>query len=198
MRGKDSLADVANWAGKSFHREKVTEELYRKIMRMRDDNATDEQRVLKALQFVQDDIRYLGIENGINSHQPTDPSVVFARGYGDCKDKALLLCTILKFFERTEASPVLVSSRFQGGARTFIATPLIFDHAIVRIVLNGRTNYVDVTRSFQRGPLDRRFVDNFGAGVLVDENSPGLIPIPPTRRETDATPASSILNTSVT
>jgi len=172
--------DVANWAGKSFHREKVTEELYRKIMRMRDDNATDEQRVLKALQFVQDDIRYLGIENGINSHQPTDPSVVFARGYGDCKDKALLLCTILKFFERTEASPVLVSSRFQGGARTFIATPLIFDHAIVRIVLNGRTNYVDVTRSFQRGPLDRRFVDNFGAGVLVDENSPGLIPIPPT------------------
>jgi len=173
-----SWADVANWAIKSFHPERVTEVLYQKIMRIRDENATDEQRVLKALEFVQDDIRYLGIENGVNSHQPTDPSVVFARRYGDCKDKALLFCTILRFFESVDASPVLVSSRFRWKAQSFVATPLIFDHAIVRIILNGKTNFVDVTRSFQRGPLGQRFVDDFGAGVLLDETAPGLITIP--------------------
>src|SRR5439155_3389040 len=135
---------------------------YKKIMKIREENATDEERVVKALQFVQDDIRYLGIENGINSHQPTDPSVVFARGYGDCKDKALLFCTMLRFFDGVDAFPVLVSTRFRGAAKTFIATPLIFDHAIVRVIVNGNTNFVDVTRSFQRGPLDRRFVEFFG------------------------------------
>src|SRR6185503_4041090 len=96
-------ADVASWAEKSFRPETVSEELHQKIKRLRDDNATDEQRVLKALQFIQDEIRYLGIENGINSHQPTDPSVVFARGYGDCKDKALLFCTMLRFFDGVDA-----------------------------------------------------------------------------------------------
>jgi hypothetical protein len=175
----NTWADVANWAEKSFRAENVTEGLHQKIMRIRDGYATDEQRVVKALEFVQDEIRYLGIENGINSHQPTDPSVVFARGYGDCKDKALLFCTVLRFFDRVDATPVLVSSGFKAGVQNFIATPLIFDHAIVRVILNGKTNYLDVTRSFQRGPLDRRFTDYFGAGVLLDENAPGLINFPP-------------------
>jgi len=171
--------DVASWAEKSFHPEQVSQELYQKIVQLRDENATSDQRVLKALQFVQDDIRYLGIENGINSHRPTDPSIVFARRYGDCKDKALLFCTILRFFDGVDAAPVLVSSHFRGGVKTFIATPLVFDHAIVRVILDGKTNFVDVTRSFQRGPLNRHFVDDFGAGLLLDENSPGLITIPP-------------------
>lgn len=173
-------ADVANWAVKSFQPERVTEELYQKIIRIRDENATDEQRILKALEFVQDDIRYLGIENGINSHQPTDPSVVFSRRYGDCKDKALLFCTILRFFEGVDASPVLVSTRFKRLTQSFMATPLIFDHAIVRVSFQGKTNYLDVTRSHQRGRLDRRFVDFYGAGLLLDERSPGLVQIPPT------------------
>jgi hypothetical protein len=172
-----SWTDVADWAEKSFRAESVSEGLHQKIMQIQA-QATDEQRVVKALEFVQDEIRYLGIENGINSHQPTDPSVVFARGYGDCKDKALLFCTILRFFDRVDAIPVLVSSGFKGGVQNFIATPLVFDHAIVRVILNGKTNYLDVTRSFQRGPLDRRFTDYFGAGVLLDENGPGLINIP--------------------
>ncbi len=172
--------EVAKWAEKSFHPERVSESLYQKIIKIRDESQTNDERVLNALQFVQDDIRYLGIENGINSHQPTDPSVVFARGYGDCKDKALLFCTMLRFFEGVDASPVLVSTRFLQSAKHFMATPLLFDHAIVRVIVGGKTNFVDVTRSFQRGPLERRFIDYFGAGVLVDSNAPGLIDIPAT------------------
>jgi hypothetical protein len=166
--------DVANWAGKSFEPTNVSEELYQKAMAWRDEKITDEQRVVKALQFVQDDIRYLGIENGVNSHQPTDPSVVFARGYGDCKDKALLFCTILRFFD-VDAVPVLVSTSFRQGIKGFIPTPLPFDHVIVQVVLDGKTHYVDTTRSFQRGLLDRRFVELYGEGLPLEENSPGLI-----------------------
>jgi hypothetical protein len=172
-------ADVAIWAGKSFHAETVSEELYQKAMTWRNEKITDEQRVVKALQFVQDDIRYLGIENGVNSHQPTDPSVVFARGYGDCKDKALLFCTILRFFN-VDAVPVLVSTSFRAGAKGFIPTPLPFDHVIVQVVLNGKTNFVDTTRSFQRGLLDRRFTEIYGEGLPLDENSSGLIDVSPT------------------
>ena len=178
--------EVADWAGKHFRVETVSKELQQKITSLRDENTTDEQRIVKALQFVQDDIRYLGIENGIHSHEPTDPSIVFARGYGDCKDKSFLLCTILRSLG-VDASPVLVSTYLRGRVKGLIPTPLVFDHAIVQVVLDGRTNYVDVTRSFQRGPLATRFIDDFGMGLLLGENSPGLIAIPPTRAGTPKT-----------
>ncbi len=147
--------EVANWAENSYRLPKVSDELHQKILAIREENTTDEQRIVKALQFVQDGIRYLGIESGINSHQPTDPSIVFVRGYGDCKDKVLLVCTILRLLD-VRASPVLVSNRFRGRVKDFIPTPMAFDHAIAQVVSKGRTNYVDVTRSLQRGPLDRR------------------------------------------
>ncbi len=170
-------ADVTKWAVKSFQPpETVSEELYQKAMAWRNEKITDEQRVVKALQFVQDDIRYLGIENGVNSHQPTDPSVVFARGYGDCKDKALLFCTILRFLD-VDASPVLVSTDFRQGIKLFIPTPLPFDHVIVQVVLGGKTNYVDTTRTFQRGLLGRRFTDLYGEGLPLDDSSSGLIAV---------------------
>jgi transglutaminase-like putative cysteine protease len=172
-------ADVADWAGKPFRAETPSKELQQKITSFRDENATDEQRIVKALQFVQDDIRYLGIENGINSHEPTDPSIVFARGYGDCKDKALLLCTILRSLG-VDASPVLVSTQLRERLKGLIPTPLVFDHAIVQVIFDGRTNYVDVTRSFQRGPLAARYIENYGMGLLLGEGSSGLIAITPT------------------
>src|SRR5215213_466222 len=40
-----------------------------------------EDRILTALRFVQDEVRYLGIESGVGSHQPTDPSEVLRRRF---------------------------------------------------------------------------------------------------------------------
>jgi hypothetical protein len=176
----ETWKDVAGWAAKSFRSQAPSIELRQRIAAFKDGDATDEQRVVRALQFVQDDIRYLGIENGVNSHVPTDPSVVFARGYGDCKDKALLLCTILNSLG-VEARPVLVSTWLRDRVKGMIASPLAFDHVIVQVICNGGTNYVDVTRSYQRGLLDQRYVDNYGTGLLVSEDSPGLVTIPPTK-----------------
>lgn len=172
--------DVAEWAMKSYRTEVVSGQLQQKIATFKEGEATEEQQVVRALQFVQDDIRYLGIENGVNSHVPTDPSVVFARGYGDCKDKALLLCTILRSMG-IEATPVLVSTGLRERVKGLIATPWAFDHAIVQVVCGGRTNYVDVTRSYQRGPLARRYIESYGTGLLLSEDSPGLVSIPPTQ-----------------
>ena len=47
-------------------------------------------------QFVQRDVRYVAIELGIGGWQPHPASDVFAHHYGDCKDKATLLSSMLK------------------------------------------------------------------------------------------------------
>jgi transglutaminase-like putative cysteine protease len=46
-------------------------------------------------QFVQNDIRYVAIELGIGGWQPHAASEVFVHRYGDCKDKATLLSSML-------------------------------------------------------------------------------------------------------
>src|SRR4051812_7313921 len=45
----------------------------------------------KAIRFVQDEVRYLGLEIGRYTHKPHAPADVYHQLYGDCKDKALLL-----------------------------------------------------------------------------------------------------------
>ena len=52
---------------------------------------------MKALaRFVQHDIRYVAIELGIGGFQPHPAAEVFAHHYGDCKDKATLLSSMLR------------------------------------------------------------------------------------------------------
>ena len=71
-----------------------------------------EERVLAALRFVQDEVRYLGIESGVSGYKPAAPSTVFDRRFGDCKDKSFLLVTILRALG-IEAWPTLVNTRLR-------------------------------------------------------------------------------------
>ncbi len=56
---------------------------------------TTEEKILAALQFVQDKIRYLGMEMGIHAFAPHPRRRFSQRRYGDCKDKSLLLQYLL-------------------------------------------------------------------------------------------------------
>src|SRR5262249_51409039 len=42
---------------------------------------TDEARLLAAIRFVQDDIRYTGLESGLSGHKPFAPATVLARRF---------------------------------------------------------------------------------------------------------------------
>ncbi len=110
--------------------------------------------VSKALEFVQNEIRYLSIALGENSHRPFAPDQVLVRRYGDCKDKSLLLVSMLRQLG-IEAAPVLVSTYYRKGLDKMLPSPLVFDHAIVRVVVQGKTYFLDPTRLGQYGDLDR-------------------------------------------
>ena len=54
---------------------------------------------------MQDEVRYLGLENGISAYKPSSPNKVYNQRFGDCKDKSLLLVTMLNQMN-IEAYPV--------------------------------------------------------------------------------------------
>ncbi|MET3131559.1 transglutaminase-like putative cysteine protease/lipoprotein NlpI [Oxalobacteraceae bacterium GrIS 1.11] len=157
--------EVAQWAAALFKVDSPSPGVKEAIAGMKG-AADSDKTVQQALEYVQNNIRYLSVSLGENSHRPFPPDLVLARRYGDCKDKTLLLVTMLRQLG-IEAAPVLVSTFLHKGLERFLPTPLVFDHAIVRAVANGKVYFLDPTRSAQYGPLANMGQAHGDAEVLV-------------------------------
>jgi hypothetical protein len=135
------------------------------------------QRALFALRFVQDEIRYLGFEDGLGSHKPTDPEVVFQRRFGDCKDKTLLLQALIQLMG-IPSKPVLVHSKIGRRLPEFLPTPHVFNHVILRIDIENKSYFVDPTLTPQGGCLQDNFLPDFHWGLPIADEGITLIPLP--------------------
>lgn len=178
------LSEFPRWAdvnqmtlGLFTSTEPLSPELTQKINELRRLPAL-ENRALAALRFVQDEVRYLGIENGVSGYRPASPSTVFARRYGDCKDKTLLLVTMLRALG-IEAWPTLVNTRIRQEVNALHPSLTIFDHVITQAVLGGQSYWLDATAHYERGPLAVRSWPNYGYGLVVRPGTTVLTAIPP-------------------
>jgi transglutaminase-like putative cysteine protease/mannose/fructose/N-acetylgalactosamine-specific phosphotransferase system component IIC len=174
----NNWSDVAMWAsGLYVNTNLESPELKEEIANLRQTGASMEQTVQATLDFVQNDIRYLGIEFGPNSYHPTDPVTVLQRRFGDCKDKAFLLCTLLRGLGY-EATPVLVATGFRHTLPDLLPAPHDFDHVIVRFYAYGKTWWLDPTRQYQHGPAAERYLPDYGYGLQIQPWETELTPIP--------------------
>jgi transglutaminase-like putative cysteine protease len=94
---------------------------------------TDERAKIRAVyDLVVRKTRYVGLEFGIHGYQPYRTTQVFARKFGDCKDKASLLVVMLREIG-VDASLVLARTRRGGDLDPEPASLAPFDHAIVYV-----------------------------------------------------------------
>ncbi len=133
--------------------------------------------LLEAIRFVQDEIRYLGFENGIQSHKPMSPVKVIDLRYGDCKAKSFLLSELLGI-RGIEASPVLVHSFNGHSIENDLPTPNAFNHCVVRYKQNGQYHYVDPTMSNQGGDLAHNYFPNYQKGLVLAAGEKSLVDLP--------------------
>jgi hypothetical protein len=132
--------------------------------------------LLAALDFVQNQIRYLSMHEGEESWRPHCPNEVLARRYGDCKDKTALFLAILEHLQ-IEGYPVLVNSTLHQAIEGFIPCSC-FDHVIAALVFNGEVFFIDPTRSLQVGGLKQRALSPYRVGLPLKEGCAGLVAIP--------------------
>ncbi len=105
-------------------------------------------------EFMQKDIRYVAIELGIGGWQPHPAADTFARRYGDCKDKATLLASMLQEIN-IDSYHVVINMR-RGGVTP--ATPPhvgSFNHAILAIHLPDGVNDASLVATIQDPKLGR-------------------------------------------
>ena len=139
------------------------------------DNMAD--RALLALRFVQDEIRYLGIEDGMGAYQPRDPEITFQRRFGDCKDKTFLLHAFLQLMD-ISSTPVLVDSYKGNILPEMLPSPYLFNHIVLQVQINTDIYYVDPTISLQGGSLQTAAFPNYGWGLLVSNKTKHLTALP--------------------
>ncbi|HZT59715.1 MAG TPA: DUF3857 domain-containing transglutaminase family protein [Pyrinomonadaceae bacterium] len=185
----ETWADVARWAAPLYEVKTLSPALKSQIEEWRK-LPTPEARLLAARRFVQDEIRYLGIELGPYSHTPTQPSKVFERRFGDCKDKSLLLATILNALG-IKAHTALVNTDARHALDDWQPSPYDFDHVIVEAELDGKTYWIDATISYQRGTLATYYAPDYERALVMRPDADALTVIPHTP---SPTPTTSVLD----
>lgn len=138
---------------------------------------TGKEKIKKALSFVQGEIRYLGVELGVNSHKPRQPDDVVTKRFGDCKDKTLLLIAMLEPFG-IKAYPALVSTYGGRNLPDELPSPSVFNHVITRVELDGQVYWLDPTRSLQFGELERLGYYSYDNALIVGHPTLTLAKMP--------------------
>ena len=171
--------EVARWGAELYE---VEEPLHPELMALAAETRASASAPLEQLRLllrgVQTDVRYLGVELGEGAYRPTPPNEVWARRYGDCKDKALLLVSLLAQLE-IHAEPALVSSRNRRMVANLLPTPDCFDHVIVRVELDGDDVWVDPTMSLERGPINEHNLTPYGWALPLTGDSTELVAVVP-------------------
>jgi tetratricopeptide (TPR) repeat protein/transglutaminase-like putative cysteine protease len=146
--------------------------------------AKDERAKVRAIyDYVVQKTRYVALEFGIHGFKPYSCAQIFARGFGDCKDKATLIVTMLKELG-IPATIVIVRTGLRGDFEDAPASLAPFDHAIAYVpsldlYLDGTAEYTGSTElpSMDRGSLALQI--NEGHAKLVHLPDP-----PPTASTT--------------
>ncbi len=154
----------------------VAPDLSTTINTIKTQNANPIDRLEKVLKLIQNHIRYTGLEIGFNNVKPTTPSTVFKRGYGDCKDKAFLMVTMLRKMGIV-AHIALVNSELRQTIHYLLPATSVFDHAIVVANINDVNYWLDPTRAYQASNIAHTYIPNYQYALVLSKNTKALTKI---------------------
>ncbi|MCP4160588.1 MAG: DUF3857 domain-containing protein [Deltaproteobacteria bacterium] len=164
-----SWLELKKWAVKLFiqeYDETVIQNIYSSII-TEDDSKED--KLFTLINWVQEEIRYLGLESGVDSHKPSSPDITIKRRFGDCKDKSYLSLVLLKLAE-IKAWPVLVNT---GNGKTLnerLPMTGLFNHVIIAVEINNQLLWIDPTDTYQEGGVANFYQPNYHNGLVLDDS----------------------------
>ena len=139
---------------------------------------TPKDRAQLALQLVENRVRYVALSMGTGGLVPASAETTWARRFGDCKAKTVLLLAILHEFG-IDAQPVLANHSLGDALADRLPMVGDFDHVIVRARLGAKDYWLDGTRTGD-SDLDSIPVPDFGWVLPVTANAQlvHLVPAP--------------------
>ncbi len=136
-------------------------------------NPLKKDQIERIIKFVQEEIRYVGIEEGVHNIKPHNPNEVFLNRYGDCKDKTYLLQTMLSKIGQ-ESHIAWVSTSLLHKLDQYPPSPRLFDHTILYFAFEGNDYWIDATKNHQANELDKICFPDYEKALILDPGSQNL------------------------
>ena len=174
-------SEVTDWAYKiNTPEDKLKGALGKRVADLQKQYGTDSVALFRALvTVVQNEVRYMGVELGPYSHRANTPEKVYEQRYGDCKDKSMLLVSMLRSVGM-RAEMALVNSWNKSKISEDLPSPSSFNHAIVLAHFAGSDVWIDPTISYQGGKGTEYYFPDYGNALVLAPGNNALTPIPET------------------
>ncbi len=167
--------DLGRWywglAKDQFDLDEETRQLAHKIT---EGKKTELEKVQAVYDWVTKNTRYVALEFGIYGFKPRRCVQTVSRGWGDCKDKATVIVTLLKELG-IPATIVILRTQMRGDFHSTLPSFAPFDHAIayvpsLKLYLDGTAEHTGV---FELPQMD------LGAlGLLVNQGDTEVVRLP--------------------
>src|SRR5579859_3536046 len=189
-----SWREMGKWyAGLTAGRRDASPQISQQVTSLTASAKTPLEKMQALAHFVQHDVRYVAIELGIGGCQPHPASDVFTHHYGDCKDKATLLSSMLSQIG-VESFYVVINNERGAITQQTPASVGAFNHVVLAIKLPpnlsdpslvatiehprlGKLLYFDPTNELiPFGEIGGYLQDNYG--LLVTPEGGELVELP--------------------
>jgi tetratricopeptide (TPR) repeat protein len=138
-----SWADVGAWyRGLEGTRTVPNDDIKAKVASLTAGKTTEEDKVRAVYSYVSSQIHYIGVAFGIGRYQPHEADDVLQNQYGDCKDKATLLASMLEVLGLHPDSVLIGAGVRMNDA---VPSPASFNHLITRVQVDGKEVWLDAT-----------------------------------------------------
>lgn len=123
---------------------KMTDKMKKTVDELTKDCKNDKEKILAVQRYIAKKIRYMGSSMDVSSYiEAHDAAYTFEKGYGVCRDKALLMTAMLRYLN-IEASDLLINPG--AGVETNPKVPTFyFTHAVVLVTYDGVKYVMDPT-----------------------------------------------------
>ena len=171
----DSWSTMGKWYW-GFIRDQfdLDEETRRLAHRIADGEKSELDKVKAVYGWIVKNTRYVALEFGIYGYKPYRAVQTVARGWGDCKDKATAIVTLLKELG-IDSTIVILRTQMRGDFKSNIASLSVFDHAIAYVP--SLDLYLDGTAE-GTGIRELPVMDRGALALRIQSGSPELVRLP--------------------
>ncbi|PMQ01458.1 MAG: hypothetical protein CBR30_05500 [Dictyoglomus sp. NZ13-RE01] len=175
----DTLADWV--AGISYPQMRPNKAIEDKVKELTENKKTRLEKIKAIYYYVISQIRYVGLEYGIRGLLPHQAEEIFKVKYGDCKDKSVLLITMLRL-AGIESYYTLVNTKFSTSLKKELPG-FQFDHAICAVPMGKDFLFLDGTA--EDTPLGEVPIMDQGCDAMIikDDGSYIFTTIPQSKPE---------------
>lgn len=140
-RAFTNWTQISNWATRMYEPQVIVDDAVAAKAQELTANAKTELEKIRAIGTFVQNLQYISIDIGVgygNGLIPRPSSLVLARGYGDCKDKANLMRAMLRSL-KIEAYPIIIYSGDPNYVREEFVSPGQFNHCIIAVKIGDAT-----------------------------------------------------------